>query len=106
MDVRSTNRTIKTDYAARKRPAEVESTSRALTVQGAPSVEKVSRAASSTNPNRRASAFLAHLTLQYDDKTAQNRRIVERRACAISAYETTHPTNTASGSRAKRGVKI
>ena len=106
MDVRGINRTSGTGTGARRSPAEAETESRALTVQDGPAVRPVNRVASYANPNRRDSAFLAHLALQYDEKSAQSRRIKEQRALAISAYATGHPGSTASSSRARRGVKV
>ena len=106
MDVRSTYRTAKPAYGARRGPAEAEPESRALTVQDEPTVRRVNHIASRANPNRRDSTFLAHLALQYDDKPAQTRRITEQRALAISAYATRNTQGTASQARPKHGMKV
>ena len=106
MDVRGTNRTAKPAYGARRGPAEAKPESRALAVQDRPAVRRVNRIASHVNPNRRDSTFLAHLALQYDDKSAQNRRITEQRALAISAYATRNSRGRVPRTRPKHGVKV
>lgn len=97
---------MNSQYAPRRQEAEAKTQSTALTVQDAPPVRRVGRIAPFANPNRRNSAFLAHLTLQYDDKTAQSRRITEQRALAVSAYETGTSSGRSAETLPKRGLKI
>ena len=103
MEIRGINRTALADNADRGN-REKDMQSRALTVAGEPS-GRADRSASFANPNRRSSAFLAHLTLQYADKDTQNRLITERREHAIAAYASGPRSNTASHPRTRSGVK-
>lgn len=60
--------------------------SRALTVTGDFSGDSGARARSGGRPDRRMSAFLAHLALQYDGIAARRRARAERLEMAIASY--------------------
>lgn len=58
------------------------------------------------NPNRRASAFLAHLALQYDGVSVRRVKRAERLKTAISSYGTEAPMRNAPHFRSTRDMKI
>ncbi len=94
------------DFAdnADRRNSEKGRQGKALTVASTPS-GAADHGASRANPNRRNSAFLAHLSLQYADKGTRNRLIVERRAAAMTAYASDRPSDTSSRAGTRGGVK-
>ena len=103
MEVTGSNRTVladNADNADRKKDMQ----GKALTVVSEAS-GAADRGASSANLNRRNSAFLAHLTLQYADKDTQNRLITERRENAVAAYASGLRSNTTPPARTQDGVK-
>jgi len=58
------------------------------------------------NPNRRASAFLAHLALQYDGVSVQRIKRAERLKTAISCYGREAPMRNAPHFLSTRDMKI
>ena len=84
-----------------------ESGSRALVVQEKMPQSRAGRhIGTSANPNRRESAFLAHLALQYDGVKVQRRLRAERLKTAIQSYGLEAAARSGSRVRSKRGLKV
>lgn len=80
------------------------SASRALTVAGKGSTNR--RSSGNANPNRRISAFLAHLALEYDGMAA--RRVLRSQAleAAIESYGAQTHTPFVARARPAHDLKI
>jgi len=62
--------------------------------------------ASAFNPNRRWSAFLAHLSLQYDGVKEQRQKRAERLKNAIHSYGLDAASRMGPHARPSRGLSI
>jgi hypothetical protein len=60
----------------------------------------------SANPNRRTSAFLAHLALQYDGLSARRIQRSERLETAITGYAAENRTRSVPRARSTHDLKI
>jgi hypothetical protein len=80
------------------------SASRALTVFNEASSSR--RQSLSANPNRRTSAFLAHLALQYDGLSARRTLRSERLEAAISGYGAEQRMGSLPRARSTHDLKV
>jgi hypothetical protein len=105
MQISRTRQTQNTGHENRRNPPVTGS--RALVVQ-----EKIAQphrtglTSSAFNPNRRWSAFLAHLTLQYDGVSEQRQMRAERLKNAIQSYGLDAAARRASHARPVRDLSI
>ncbi len=88
----------------RQHTPEPVSTSRALSVLNDASSSR--RHKLSANPNRRTSAFLAHLALQYDGLSARRTLRSERLEAAITGYGAENSMRSAPRARTTHDLKI
>ncbi len=91
------------DRRAHRDPAPA-SASTALTVQDTATSTRTPN--KGLNPNRRTSAFLAHLALQYDGVSARRAQRAQRLEAAITSYGAETPKRSAQRTRATHDLKI
>jgi hypothetical protein len=88
----------------RQHTPEPVSTSRALSVLNDASSSR--RHKLSANPNRRTSAFLAHLALQYDGLSARRTLRSERLESAITGYGAEQRMGSLPRARSTHDLKV